>query len=63
VPYLQAVAQLFHVTSSNNRDSITRHGLDWIQMKAARGIARSTAPEQEGIFVCFSEPEADFSSE
>lgn len=36
------------------------HGLDWSQMKTARGIAGSTAPEQAAIFLCFSELEAGF---
>ena len=30
---------LFHVTSSLNRESIQRHGLDWQRMSAAPGIA------------------------
>jgi hypothetical protein len=54
------MAQWFHVTSSSNRDSIKRHGLDWTHMNAARGIAGSTAPEQNGTFLCFSELEAGF---
>lgn len=29
-------------------------------MEAARGIAGSTGPEQDGIFLCFSEAEAGF---
>ena len=37
-----------------------RHGLDWTHMKAARGIAGSTAPEQDGIFVESSEWHADW---
>jgi hypothetical protein len=50
----------FHVTSSKNRRSIEEHGLDWTRMREARGIAGSDIPEQEGIFVCHSEVEAEF---
>ncbi|MFD5814267.1 hypothetical protein [Streptomyces sp. NPDC127038] len=46
---------LFHVSSVLNRRSITRHGLDWTRMGAARGIAGSRRPEVEGIFVCREE--------
>lgn len=45
----------FHVSSVLNRQSITRHGLDWTLMGAARGIAGSRRPEVEGIFVCRDE--------
>ena len=45
----------FHVSSVLNRQSITRHGLDWTRMGAARGIAGSHRPEVEGIFVCRDE--------
>jgi hypothetical protein len=41
----------FHVTSSLNRESIRRFGLDWTRMGAASGIAGSTVPEVEGIFL------------
>jgi hypothetical protein len=50
----------FHVTSSANRESIDRHGLDWNLMSAARGIAGSNSPEQEGCFLCQGESEADW---
>ncbi|MGZ4736687.1 MAG: hypothetical protein ACXVKA_12490 [Acidimicrobiia bacterium] len=43
--------ELFHATDVVNRDSILRHGLDWRQMGAARGIAGSDEPEIEGIFL------------
>jgi hypothetical protein len=43
---------MFHVSSSSNRRSILRYGLDWTRMGAARGIAGSATPEQEGCFVC-----------
>jgi hypothetical protein len=48
---LRSVARLFHVTSVDNRASITEHGLDWTRMSAARGIAGSRRPEQEGCFL------------
>jgi hypothetical protein len=44
--------RLFHVSSAANRKSILAHGLDWTRMGAARGIAGSTTPEQEGVFLC-----------
>ena len=50
----------FHVTSSKNRESIKRHGLDWTRMGDIGGIAGSGAPEQEGIFLCLDESEADW---
>ena len=46
------MADWFHVTSSRNRDSIRRYGLDWQRMGAACGIAGSTTPEQQGCFLC-----------
>lgn len=52
--------RLFHVTSSSNRDSIAEHGLDWARMTAARGIAGSDRPEQQGCFLCLDEFEADW---
>ena len=42
------------------RDSILAHGLDWTRMGAARGIAGSTAPEADGVFLCADEFEAGF---
>jgi len=50
------VASHFHVSSVLNRDSITRHGLDWSLMGAAPGIAGSRTPEQQG---CFLAPDED----
>jgi hypothetical protein len=54
----------FHVTSSVNRASIEKHGLDWGQMGAAHGIAgvpgASLAPEVEGIFLLESEDELEW---
>jgi hypothetical protein len=48
----------FHVSSAANRESILAHGLDWTKMRAARGIAGSTAPEADGVFLCRDEFEA-----
>jgi hypothetical protein len=38
----RATGVWYHATSSENRDSIRSHGLDWKRMGAARGIAGST---------------------
>lgn len=54
------VPTLFHVTSVLNRKSIITHGLDWTRMGSAPGIAGSTAPEEQGIFLCRDDFEADF---
>jgi hypothetical protein len=51
---------LFHVTASTNRESIERHGLDWHRMSAAPGIAGSTMPEKEGIFLARDRSEVDW---
>jgi hypothetical protein len=45
------VTRYFHVSSSRNRESIRAHGLNPSLMHAARGIAGSTSPEVEGIFL------------
>ena len=50
----------FHVTSVLNRESIRAHGLDWSRMGAARGIAGSTRPEADGIFLCGEEFTVEF---
>ncbi len=50
----------FHVTSTTNRDSVLKHGLDWSQMGEARGIAGSRRPEVSGVFLCRDESEADW---
>ncbi|MGV9946983.1 hypothetical protein [Rhodococcus aetherivorans] len=50
----------YHVTSTLNRTSIARYGLDWNRMGAARGIAGSLRPEQPGCFLCASEWERDW---
>jgi hypothetical protein len=54
------MARLYHVSSVLNRESILAHGLDWTRMGAAPGIAGSEAPEEEGVFLCRDESEADF---
>jgi hypothetical protein len=54
------VGRLFHVSSSLNRESIRRHGLDWTRMAAAPGIAGSREPEQPGCFLCVDEWETDW---
>jgi hypothetical protein len=46
---------VFHVSSIRNRDSIRIHGLDWQFMGPALGIAGSSTPEAEGIFLCRDE--------
>ena len=51
---------LFQVSSAANRESIRSHGLDWTRMGAARGIAGSTTPEENGVFLCRDEFEARF---
>ncbi len=53
------MAELFHVSPSTNRASIDKHGLDWTLMSDMRGIAGSTSPELEGIFVCRGRDQAD----
>ena|SRR6516165_606939 len=51
---------LFHVSSAANRESILAHGLDWTRMGVARGLAGSTAAEEEGVFLCRDQFEARF---
>ncbi|MFD8639926.1 hypothetical protein ACFV14_06430 [Streptomyces zaomyceticus] len=53
-------SNFLHVSSVLNRQSIAQHGLDWTRMGAAPGIAGSSRPEVEGIFVCRGEEEAGF---
>ena len=52
-PWRRELVQAWHVTSSTNRASIFEHGLDWQRMGAARGIAGSPTPEQQGCFLAF----------
>jgi hypothetical protein len=59
-PASSRMARLFHVSSAENRESILAHGLDWIRMGSARGIAGSTEPEERGVFLCRDEFEARF---
>jgi hypothetical protein len=54
------VSRFFHVSSSRNRESIQAHGLDCSRMGAARGIAGSTTPEQDGCFLCLDEFEMEW---
>jgi hypothetical protein len=56
------MTRLFHVSSAANRESILAHGLDWTRMGAAPGIAGSTAPEEDGVFLCRNEFEVRFFS-
>lgn len=53
------MARYFHVSSSLNRESIRKHGLDHALMGTSRGIAGSTHPEVEGIFLGM-EADVDF---
>jgi hypothetical protein len=51
---------LFHVSSAANRVSSPSHGLDWARLAAARCIAGSMTPEENGVFLCRDEFEARF---
>lgn len=51
LPYAGCMPRYFHVSSGLNRESIGEHGLDSSLMGAARGIAGSTRPEVDGIFL------------
>ena len=51
---------MFHVTSTLNRESIQRHGLDWRWMEAAPGIAGSHEPEEDGCFLARDLDEAEY---
>lgn len=50
----------FHVSSTLNRASIRRHGLDASRMGAAPGIAGSSRPEADGVFVARGRHEAQW---
>jgi hypothetical protein len=50
----------YHVTSSLNRDSIAKHGLDWRQMGHEPGTAGSRTYEAEGVFLVFDRFDADW---
>jgi len=56
----QARGEMFHVTATENRQSILRHGLDWRQMGTAPGIAGSREPELPVVFLCESHDETGF---
>lgn len=51
--------EMFHVSAAANQESIARHGLDWRLMRRP-GVAGSTVPELEGLFLCESESDVDF---
>jgi hypothetical protein len=51
------VTALFHVSSAGNRESIRTGGLDWRLMGASPGIAGSSRPEVDGVFLCRDEAE------
>jgi hypothetical protein len=42
---------LAHATASTNRESILQWGLDWRRMGVAPGIAGSSQPELEAVFL------------
>ena len=52
--------ELFHVSSSTNRESIRQHGLDWRLMEAAPGVAGSTRFELPAVFLDESSDGAEF---
>jgi hypothetical protein len=54
---------VFHVSSSSNRESIKRHGLDWRRMASAAGIAGSLEPEAAGVFLARDLDEARWFAE
>jgi hypothetical protein len=52
--------EMFHVTATENRQSILRHGLDWRQMGTTAGIAGSREPELPAVFLCENRDEIGF---
>jgi hypothetical protein len=50
----------FHASSSENRDSIEEHGLDWTRMGTARNIMGKTSPELPAVFLEFHRDACDF---
>jgi hypothetical protein len=52
--------EMFHVTATQNRQSILRHGLDWRQMGTTAGIAGSREPELSAVFLCENRDETGF---
>lgn len=59
-PYPWTVTTHFHVSSVHNRESISKHGLDWRRMGAAPGIAGSRQPEQPGCFLVDHESDVEW---
>ncbi|SDJ02514.1 hypothetical protein SAMN05444157_1340 [Frankineae bacterium MT45] len=57
---LAPVSTMFHVSSVRNRHSIQSYGLDASRMGAAPGIAGSTRPEAEGIFLSAEKWDVDW---
>lgn len=51
---------MFHVSSVRNRRSIQKYGLDAARMGEAPGIAGSSRPEADGIFLCCDVFTVDF---
>lgn len=51
---------MFHVSSVRNRRSIEAYGLDVSRMGVAPGIAGSTRPEADGIFLSTDEWDANY---
>lgn len=58
--YGRPVSPRYHVTSALNRASIAEFGVDWRRMGAARGIAGSDQPEQQGCFLALDDFECDW---
>jgi len=56
----EAAGEMFHATSTENRQSILRHGLDWRQMATVPGIAGSREPELPAVFLCESREDIAF---
>ena len=56
----EASGEMFHVTATENRQSILRHGLDWRQMGTTAGIAGSREPELPAVFLCESREDTGF---
>jgi hypothetical protein len=55
------LGRVYHVTSTENRESVREHGLDWRRMNVAPGLASDEfTPEQEAVFVCATLPEAEW---
>ena len=50
----------YHVTSTRNRDSILRHGLDWARMGGEPGVAGSRAAEGPCVFLARDIEEAEW---